>query len=451
MDLTFTDEQQLLTLALVSYQGILLPHLAGTGDAPAADRITDALDTLVPLQRQAEDDPSGRSKGRWAMVWGPASHRPSVGLIDDALMFVARDRDNPTRFAVVIRGTNPASMSDWVFGDLWTSHDIAWRYGDDRQGARISLSTSLGLSVLQGLRTTRYARNRGHITAILGAGLDALLGPIGQALDGPLAALRDEVRGLARDLLPAPIADEADRLEALFVARSSARYAALRTQLSTALAVAEQQVTADVYHLIEDVERLRTGSDPGVDLASFLHDMIPGDGGAIEVHVTGHSKGAAMATAVALWLADTQGLPAGWDPARRATVSCTTFAGPTAGNGPFARRVEAALGDRLQRVANPLDLVTRAWQPDSLAGVATIFAPGIAPPTALAGVAAAVAKEVRPLDYQHARPGAAGIRSELASVPGGFLGQASHQHMEAYLAHAGLTAWLDRERLFGVS
>jgi hypothetical protein len=65
-------------------------------------------------------------KVRWDIVWGPASFRSTLSLFDDAAMYVARSRAQPSRFVVAIRGTNPLSLFDWVFGDLLTRRPAPW-------------------------------------------------------------------------------------------------------------------------------------------------------------------------------------------------------------------------------------------------------------------------------------------------------------------------------------
>src|SRR5262249_52566520 len=101
--------------------------------------------------------------------------------LDDELLYVARSRTAPRRYAVAIRGTNPGSAFDWVFGDLWAGRQTAWPYGDG--SARISLSTALGLATLRRLRSDGPR----------GDGRD----PLWQVVDARTAALP----GLARSLM----------------------------------------------------------------------------------------------------------------------------------------------------------------------------------------------------------------------------------------------------------
>src|SRR5262249_10266752 len=75
-----------------------------------------------------------------------------------------------------------------------------------------------------------------------------------------------------------------------------------------------------------------SGNRPGA--GSSLTDWLKTiTGTPINLMVTGHSLGGALSPTVALWLADTQGIPLLWDPQRHATVATMPTAGPTAGNG----------------------------------------------------------------------------------------------------------------------
>src|SRR5204862_315765 len=123
---------------------------------------------------------------------------------------------------------------------------------------------------------------------------------------------------------------------------------------------------------------------------------------AVEVIVTGHSKGGALAPALALLLKDTQGDDDGWDPSAQSAVGCVTFAGPTPGNAAFARRIDSGLGGRHERIANTNDVVTHAWAADELLEIPALFGQRSQPFTTLIAV---VARDTKDLHYQHASEG----------------------------------------------
>ncbi|MDB4930363.1 MAG: hypothetical protein JWM10_2847, partial [Myxococcaceae bacterium] len=165
----FSLEQQLLTLALAAYAGAASP-------SQSAAPITAALASLGPLE------------GHWQLAWGPAFHRPRFALLDDSVMFVAR-YERSHRYAVVIRGTNPVSAPDWILGDLWAAHDRPWATG--AAGERVSLSSSLGLCVLQHLRAEPADDARGFTSAILKALAGDALAPLSGAARATITGLRD--------------------------------------------------------------------------------------------------------------------------------------------------------------------------------------------------------------------------------------------------------------------
>ena len=144
----FTQEQVMFTLAMISYRGFQYLGEGRFSDERLRDAVEDALERLEPV------------KGQWELVWGPATYRAPFTLFADSAMYVVRSRKKPSRYVVAIRGTNPLSLFDWVFGDLLTGKVTPWRYGNSAAfpKAAISLSTSLGLSILQNLRSSPPSR-----------------------------------------------------------------------------------------------------------------------------------------------------------------------------------------------------------------------------------------------------------------------------------------------------
>ena len=109
-------------------------------------------------------------------------------------------------------------------------------------------------------------------------------------------------------------------------------------------------------------------------LPEFLEAQLEGESEPVEVTVGGHSLGGALAPTLALWLLDTR---KEWDPHGRASLSVYAYAGPTPGNEDFARYLDGRFGKRLHRIANPLDVVTHAWNVDDLAELKAIYTPEI--------------------------------------------------------------------------
>src|SRR5690242_13239483 len=138
--LMMTPEQQMLCLAALTYR-----DFADAGP-PLTHGVRFRQDVEAKLKTLAPD------LGRWTVVWGPASYRAPLSFFDDAAMFVVQSVDRPNEYVAAVRGTNPISAFDWLFGDLWVAGQIPWAFDEDG-AARISLSTALGLDVLLGLRT----------------------------------------------------------------------------------------------------------------------------------------------------------------------------------------------------------------------------------------------------------------------------------------------------------
>ena len=70
-------------------------------------------------------------------------------------MYIVKERTRP-RYVVVVRGTNPLSVVDWVFGDLWAGVDIAWPFGEAAgfPEARVSLSSHLAVNILRHMHSS---------------------------------------------------------------------------------------------------------------------------------------------------------------------------------------------------------------------------------------------------------------------------------------------------------
>jgi lipase (class 3) len=109
-------------------------------------------------------------------------------------------------------------------------------------------------------------------------------------------------------------------------------------------------------------------------LANFLEAHLDQEGEPVEVTVSGHSLGGALSPTLALWLLDTQ---KEWDHHTRAMISVYAYAGPTPGNDDFASYIDARFGHRLHRIANPLDVVTHAWNVGDLAELKALYTPEI--------------------------------------------------------------------------
>ncbi|EIJ41551.1 Lipase (class 3) [Beggiatoa alba B18LD] len=109
----------------------------------------------------------------------------------------------------------------------------------------------------------------------------------------------------------------------------------------------------------------------GLTLVDFLASLTRY--GNIQIGFTGHSLGAAISPALALWFKQSQGnvcLPHDneiypnmprWDIGKVAQISCVSFAGLTIGDKGLTAYFKQQLGDNYDRIYNTLDIVPHAY------------------------------------------------------------------------------------------
>ncbi len=409
--MTFTPEQVMLTLTGLAYRGFhdLLP--GEPHEVIVRRAVQEGLDTLAPV------------RGDWELVWGPVTSRVPLGVFDSNAMYVVRSRQARHRYVVALRGTNPISSSDWLFGDFLVGTTVGWPFAAD--GAAISTSTALGLSILQDMRA--------RPPSTIGRFAEASLGVVGGILDGLVRAGRAAVSGAAEAQVrsPSALGAQFERILAHWSLGHASRDR-LRDQLRRA---------ADAAHLGPATLRRKlipaASRGEGLDLLTFLRTQADASGDALDVTLTGHSKGGALASAMALWLTatlDSTDPDECWDPTRRARVSCYTFAGPTPGNAAFARKLEQVLGDRQHHFRNASDVGPRVWQVDTLEQIPSLYGSRSA---AFGPLVSGVVESVRDLDYRHARVGLVEFAGTLDSRRPLAL-EVVHQHLDAYVAELRL-------------
>ncbi len=413
----FSDDQVMLSLAGLAYRGFHEPGWGTAHDAAVAEALEHGLRTLPTVA------------GRWELVWGPATYRATFSVIDDAMAYVVRDVRRADRYAVVVRGTNPGSAFDWAFGDLWAGHQVPWPR--DGGGARISLSTALGLTLLRQLRSRPLERSTvtplddeppAALLDLLGR---AALDPVRRAFAALVADLLATRQHLAQDVRSTPLGELAARWQSR-----------AHTLMSTVVAETAQLMggRADLalLSLLETQASLRARLGTGTSIEQFLAGAQPA-----EVIVTGHSKGGALASTLALWLHESRQT---WARAGGTDVHCWSFAGPTAGNGAFVSRSNGAIGPRCRRIVNALDVVPHAWTLDDLLAIERLYDPArVAPLPALSILVGIITAATAHLDYRH-------VGAKLTTLPGRldpraplFVEQMIHQHMQAYCDLLDLT------------
>ncbi len=378
-------EQVMLTLAGLTYRGF---HdlLRGAAHTDAVRRaLLDGLHTLSPARDQ------------WSLVWGPVTSRSGPDAFDSAAVYVVQHRREPARYVVAIRGTNPIAASDWLFGDFWVSATVPWPYARAADRAAVSASTALGLSKLQAMRSPRLA---------------------------PGAATTGDRPAVARDALQSQLAAIAAGWNRFVEEPSGWLQDHVVDRLKTAVNLPWMDLRPRAPASAPD--------DAGLDLLSFLREEAGAAGEALDVTVTGHSKGGALASTVALWLKDmlaSADTAEHWAGRRGARVSCYAFAAPTPGNAAFAKRIDRVLAESHHHLRNRHDVVTHAWQVDELEAIPDLYAPRR---TVLEPLIPIIAARVKALDYRQARAGVTTFSGALD--PGRpFVAEFVHQHLDAYL------------------
>jgi len=447
----YTLADVMLTLAAIAYRGWELVLPAPLKQAPLYRAMTECLHTLGPV------------KDQWDIVWGPASFSPGIVGFGDVTMYAARNIQQPSRFAVAVRGTNPISLSDWIFGDLLVNQQAPWAYGDTTAtpNAKISFSTALGVRIVQHLRSNPPAqRTATGISGIVGTvdhtirdAVGAVVERVEAAVSGPLGRPRtqlvDALRSL-RGLFPQQNPDSMEEWIAMLRQQRSSLSAQRVLQVLDESLQHLEGTRLDPLQLIVDATKLEQELAAGVTLQRFLAAAVAEAKAPVEVCVTGHSKGGALSPTLALWLADTQGeaVPQEerWDPKRNATVYAYSFAGPTAGNGAFVQHFNAVLGDRSYRIANKLDVVPHAWATKGLQEIPTLYGLPPVEQQLLAGFVNELVNDVGRLDYQHVGQHVTELPG--VSTAGPFLEQVVHQHLDGYFEQMGLSSEMNTATFF---
>lgn len=440
----YSLQQQLLTLTLIAYQGYAELVHGPEAQARLAKKIEESLRSFEPLEEA------------WELVWGPGMYRSRLSLLDDVVVYVARDMrelDKP-RYAVVIRGTNPVSAFDWVFGDFWVGQTVAWAWGTPEPGAALSMSSALGLAVMQRLEAP------GDVPAAFGLDLGALWDGVQAKLERLEEAAVRKVETAASSLVThldeLGIIEEIDDAEArtltLVQRHGSKAWKAARAAFGATFGKLSAELQQALLHGIVQRAEQQQDAMPGANLASFLSTLT--EDAQPEILVTGHSKGGALASVLAKWLADTRGPLAAeherWDPDRAATVSCVTFASPSPGNKAFADSFDNGLRERSLRVANHNDIVTHAWEPALILELPGLYPhPPVVPLPGLGPLARLVVNHTRSKHYHHAPGPVELFEGGIANNQKTFPTQVIYQHLEAYLHHLDLADIIDRERVFG--
>jgi len=403
------DEKMMLALAALTYRGIVGNERGAQG--PLRKALVPWLRALGPL-----------GFGQWDPQWGPASFRVPLSLVDDAMVYVARRKDPPDRdrahYVIAIRGTNPVSIFDWVFGDLWVDYQVAW--SEAAPQALLSGSTALGDAIIRHLAAGDRDDDDGpfrnlaaHGRAVFGSLADRL-----QKLDA--RSLTSLQKMSDKDLLT-HMETMMDRSTDGIRALALSRLGDLFGRVSEVLKPTRERFGDIVYESL--TRKIVPPPSDGLrrSLLTFLNGIPDAEGA--RVSVTGHSKGGALVFATALWLEED------WAPRKKAEVDCFSFAGPTPGTSGFATHYNAALAERTHRVVNNLDIVPHAWNAADLRRIGQAY-------PELGALIGGLAELVGGLDYQHVH-GRLCAFNGVRSTKRRLVARIIHHHLDAYLIKAG--------------
>lgn len=133
---TTPKRQEMAALAFIAYIGESLK-----GSDEEVERIL-APCLVEELARQP------LTQNTWSLAWGPAVYKFAVAELDDNMLYVVRERNNPAHLAISTRGTNAKAILDWLLEDFQVVDQVGWPVGQPPRGAKISRGTSDGLNVL---------------------------------------------------------------------------------------------------------------------------------------------------------------------------------------------------------------------------------------------------------------------------------------------------------------
>jgi len=154
---------------------------------------------------------------------------------------------------------------------------------------------------------------------------------------------------------------------------------------------------------------------------------------ALDVVVTGHSLGGALAPAYALYLVDTINMwsTGGVSP----LVSVLAAAGATPGDKAFSDYYFSKLGSTTLRVWNAHDVVPHGFEPDMLSEIAHIYEPAIKTPIAIKMAVDVLAKITAAKGYTQLMPGVPGFTTQVCDKASDFNAALLCNHICAYADH----------------
>lgn len=163
-------------------------------------------------------------------------------------------------------------------------------------------------------------------------------------------------------------------------------------------------------------------------LLDFFQQEVSRNPG-LSICVTGHSLGGALAPTLALWLKDIQNKCL----SSQVKISSIAFAGPSPGNRAFADYFNSRLGNDFMRIANSLDVVTYAWETETLRKSFSAYFPPLLPSLPLAFLLKQLVDKSKGKDYKQIGENPLILPGELKLLALPYLVQAIYQHIQGYV------------------
>jgi len=135
------DRNQIVALAFASYAGNTLTESDQKVDQILQSCVANELNRQPIFQK------------RYSLVWGPSVYRFPEADLDDNMMYVVNDQQQPGHVVIAIRGTNGGAALDWLIEDFFVNKTESWAYAKPyNANVRISKATSIGLNALQQMK-----------------------------------------------------------------------------------------------------------------------------------------------------------------------------------------------------------------------------------------------------------------------------------------------------------
>ncbi len=113
---------------------------------------------------------------------------------------------------------------------------------------------------------------------------------------------------------------------------------------------------------------LKQINDQEIDICSFLQKQAEDSKQPITIYITGHSLGGVLSPTFALYLCEH------WpDNICKPHISIYGYAGPTAGNQPFANYSNQIIGNNCQVFENKLDVIPHAWNVNNMKEIPNLY------------------------------------------------------------------------------